>query len=91
MTTRQQIQAIADAHINARVTRQWGKSIRVSNSYQLVQELKQGGLYEQVLREIEIRYVSVQTLIMQNVMDCTSETYKRGVRKGFRVLLESRM
>lgn len=91
MKTNREIIAIADAHIEARITRRWGSAPKVTNVTELVSELRKGRLYEQVLREVEIRYVSVQTLIMQNVMDVTTETYKRNVRKGFKTLLQNRM
>ena len=91
MKTNKEIIAIADAHIEARIKMRWGRAPRVTNVNELVVELRKGRLYEQVLREVEIRYVSVQTLIMQNVMDVTTETYKRNVRKGFKTLLQNRM
>jgi hypothetical protein len=91
MRTNKEILAIADAHINARISKQWGNAPIVRNIDELVTELKNGHLYEGVLKEVEIRYVGVQSLLLQSVLDVTTETYKRNVRKGFKTLLQNRM
>jgi hypothetical protein len=83
-----EVYKIADAHIKARTEGEWGESPRITNTKELIEKLKEGFLYEQVLEEVEIRFVSTYSLIVVRSMGSVTETYKNSIRKGFRVLLQ---
>ena len=81
-----QIKAIADAHINANFTSKWDDP-SVTNKEDVLSQLRDGKTFSGVLRQIEIRFVSTTSLIMQSQLGYVSDAYKKAVYKGFKALL----
>lgn len=80
-----EIKAIADAHIQAKISGQWNPcSIR--NADELREAVTSGHTFPQLLEEIEIRYVSITSLLMSSQLDYLSNAYKQGIYKGFKTL-----
>jgi hypothetical protein len=80
--------AIADAHLLAKQTGLFNDPV-ISNKDELIQALKQGQTFSKLMDEIEIRFVSVTSLIMSRAMDHNSEAYKKSIYKGFKTLLQN--
>lgn len=83
----QQVKAIADAHLQARITGQWDNP-KVSTRQELLSSLFQGKTFEEVFNQIEIRFASVGSIIMNRTLDYTSSSYKSAIYKGFKTLLQ---
>ena len=79
---------IADAHILAKQTGLFDDTL-ISSKDELIHALKQGQTFSKLMNQIEIRFVSVTSLIMANGLNHTSETYKKGIYKGFKQLLQN--
>jgi len=79
---------IADAHLLAKKTGLFNDPV-VSDKDQLLQALKQGQTFSKLMDEIEIRFVSVTSLMMAHILDHNSKAYKKGIYKGFKQLLQN--
>jgi hypothetical protein len=79
---------IADAHLLAKQTGLFNDPV-VSDKDQLLQALKQGQTFSKLMDDIEIRFVSVTSLMMAQILDHNSEAYKKGIYKGFKQLLQN--
>jgi len=79
---------IAYAHLLAKKTGLFNDPV-VSDKDQLLQALKQGQTFSKLMDEIEIRFVSVTSLMMAHILDHNSEAYKKGIYKGFKQLLQN--
>ena len=81
---------IANNHIQARLTNKFNP-VRddVKTKDDVIQKLLQGYVYEEVLREIEIKFCSVTSLLMQGQFGYSSKAYKAAVYKGFKALLDN--
>jgi hypothetical protein len=80
-----QVKAIADAHINAKVSGQWNPT-SIKNADDLREAVTNGHTFPQLLEEIEIRYVSITSLLMSSQLDYLSSSYRQGIYKGFKTL-----
>lgn len=80
--------AIIDSYLAAKLTGKWDNSFDVKTPADLRKALAEGKTLKQVMDEIEIRYVSIPSLLMASEeMFChLSGAYKAGIRKGFRRL-----
>jgi hypothetical protein len=80
-----EIKAIADAHIEAR-----SKGIfdnpEVNTKEEILQALRDGKTFSEVLKVIEVRYISITSLLMSSQLDYVSDAYRKGVYKGFKTL-----
>jgi hypothetical protein len=81
-----QVKAIADAHIEAKIT---GKFLeqRVTNKAELLQSIVDGYTYKQLLDLVEINYVSITSQMMSSVVGHITDAYKKQVYKGFKEIL----
>ena len=80
-----QIKAIADAHIEARKTNKFDNP-RVTTAGEVFAELKAGKTFEEVIRQIEIRYCSIGSILLSTQLSYTSQAYRSSVYKGFKSL-----
>ena len=81
-----QIKAIADAHIQAKLTGKWDNP-NANTKGEVLSLLRDGKTFAEVLRQIEIRYVSITSNLMSSQLGYVSDAYKKGVYKGFKVIL----
>lgn len=79
---------IADNHLLAKQTGLFNDPV-ISSKDELIQALKQGQTFSKLMDEIEIRFVSVTSLMMAHLLDHNSEAYKKGIYKGFKQLLQN--
>jgi hypothetical protein len=79
---------IADAHLLAKQNNHFDDPI-ISSKEDLIIALKNGLTFSKLYNEIEIRFVSVTSLMMAHVLDHTSDTYKKSIYKGFKQLLQN--
>jgi hypothetical protein len=83
-----QVKAIADAHINAKQSGQFD-NVNVTNKEEVLQALREGKTFSEVLKQIEIRFCSITSILMNNHLDYTSKSYRTSVYKGFKSLLQN--
>lgn len=81
-----QAKAIADAHIRAKQTGQFD-NLPVTTKEEVMQALRDGKTFSEVLNQIEMRYCSITSLLMSSHFDYTSQSYKASIYKGFKSLL----
>ena len=79
---------IADAHLLAKETGLFNDPV-ISNRDELIQALKQGQTFSKLMNEIEIRFVSVTSLMVAHNLKHNTEAYKKGIYKGFKTLLQN--
>lgn len=80
------VKAIADAHIEAKITGRFvGQDIK--NKEELLQSLLIGCTYKQLLDLIEVNYVTITSQMMISV-GYVPNTYKKQVYKGFKEILK---
>jgi len=82
-----QVKAIADAHIQAKSNGTFDNP-SVSTRDEVINVLLEGKTIEQVLRQIEVRFCSITSIILSGTFDYKSNAYKSGVYKGFKTLLQ---
>lgn len=84
-----QTKAIADAHIEAMRVGVF-KDTDISTKQELIDALKKGFTFHQVLEHIENKYVNTTSLILCRLSGYQDQTeeYKRSVYKGFKELLQ---
>lgn len=80
--------AIADAHIQARITNNFTDP-QVSTREELLTKLHEGETFEQLIREIELRYCSVTSILLSGMMNHASHSYKQAVYKAFKRLIDT--
>lgn len=80
--------AIADAHIEARITNNFTDP-QVATREELLTKLHEGETFEQLIREIEFRYCSVTSMLLSGMMNHTSSSYKQAVYKAFKKLIDT--
>jgi hypothetical protein len=78
---------IADAHIQARINNSFTDP-QVSTKEELLQKLHEGETFLELLREVELRYCSVGSMMLSAVMNHASNNYKQAVYKGFKQLID---
>lgn len=81
-----QIKAIAEAHIQAKLTGTWDNP-NANTKGEVLRLLRDGKTFAEVLRQIEIRYVSITSNLMSSQLNYVSDAYRKGVYKGFKVIL----
>ena len=82
-----QVKAIADAHIQARQSGKFDNPT-VRTREELFEKLSSGQTFEEVLRQIEVRFASIGSILMSTTMLYVSQSYKSAVYKGFKALLQ---
>lgn len=83
-----QTKAIAEAHIQARLNGTFDNP-EVTTKEELIQALKDGKTFEELLDRIEMKYTSITSILLSRKMFHQSTNYKNGVYKGFRILLDT--
>lgn len=81
-----QIKSIADAHIQAKLTGAWDNP-NANTKGEVLSLLRNGKTFAEVLRQVEIRYVSITSNLMSSQLNYVSDAYRKGVYKGFKTLL----
>ena len=81
-----QIKAIAEAHIDAKINGTFDNPA-VTTKEEVFQSLRDGKTFSEVLRQIEIRYVSITSNLMSSQLNYVTDAYRKGVYKGFKTLL----
>lgn len=77
---------IANNHINAKINNSFSNPL-VNNREEIIHQLKQGETFEKIMDQIEIRFMSITTVIYCRSLGQINETYKKQVRKAFRQLI----
>lgn len=83
MKTKKQI---IDAHIEARLTNTFNEKV-VSSRQELIDALHEGYTFKKLVEEIEIRFISVTSIVSMVTFKHMSQAYKQGIRKGFNSIL----
>jgi hypothetical protein len=82
-----QVKAIADAHIEAKITGNFlGQP--VTNKDELLQSIVYGYTYKQLLNLVEINYVTTTSLMMSSVIGHITDAYRKQVYYGFKEILK---
>jgi hypothetical protein len=82
------VKAIADAHISARQNNKFD-DINTDTIDQLKSALYvDGKTSEIVMKEIEIRFISITSCLMSSQLGYVSKAYRDGVYKGFKIFFE---
>jgi hypothetical protein len=82
-----QVKAIADAHIEAKITGNFlGQP--VTNKAELLDSIVQGYTYKQLLNLVEINYVTTTSLMMSSVIGHITDAYRKQVYYGFKEILK---
>lgn len=81
------VKAIADAHIAARLNGTFD-DIKVTTKDEIISALNEGKTFSKLLDEIEFRFLPIITILLSKTMYHQSATYKKGVYKGFKILLQ---
>jgi hypothetical protein len=81
------VKAIADAHLEARLTGKWDNP-QVTSKAEVLSALNDGKTFEEVFNQVEIRFASVGSIIMNRTLDYTSSSYRSAIYKGFKSLLQ---
>ena len=81
-----QVKAIADAHIEAKIT---GKFLEqhVTNKDELLKSIVEGCTYKQLLDLVEVNYVTITSQMLVHV-GYVPDSYKKQVYKGFKEILK---
>lgn len=84
---KKQTRDIAIAHIHARLSGTFDDP-EVNTKEELISALKDGKTFSRLMDEIEIRFTSITAIMLSRKLFHTSQNYKKGVYKGFKLLLE---
>jgi hypothetical protein len=81
-----QVKAIADAHIEAKIT---GKFVgqHVTNKDELLDSIVNGYTYKQLLNLVEVNYVTITSQMMSSLVGHVTDAYRKQVYKGFKEIL----
>jgi hypothetical protein len=81
------VKAIADAHIEAKITGNFSEQ-HVTNKDELLQSIVDGYTYKQLLNLVEINYVTTTSLMMSSVIGHVTDAYRKQVQNGFKEILK---
>ena len=81
-----EIKTIANNHLQAKLEGKFDNPA-VSTKQEIIEAIKEGKTFSALLDEIETRFVSITSIMMQRHFDHVTESYKRGIYKGFNILL----
>jgi hypothetical protein len=79
--------AIADAHIAAKKAGKFDNPASTTKE-EVIAALRAGKTFSEVMRQIEIRFCSVTSLIMASALDHETQAYRNQVYKGFKTILQ---
>lgn len=78
---------IADAHIQARINNSFTDP-EVESREDIIRVLDEGHTLSGLLREVELRYCSVTSMMLSGVLNHASANYKKAVYLGFKNLID---
>ena len=82
-----QTKAIADAHLAAKVAGKFDDP-KVTTRNEVIAALRDGKTFSDVLHQIELWFMPVDTIVLSELFGSQSSTYKAAVYKGFKALLD---
>jgi len=82
-----QVKAIADAHIEAKITGNFSEQ-HVTNKAELLDSILQGYTYKQLLYLVEVNYVSTTSQLLSSLVGHVTDAYRKQVYKGFKEILK---
>lgn len=80
--------AVANKYIAAKTSREFEQLPENTTPQQLRQLVADGHVYEEVLKEIELRYISMTSMLYAGVGLGVTEAYKQGIRKAFKQIID---
>lgn len=83
-----EVKAIADAHIEARLQCKFDDP-HITSRADLMKALLEGKTFEEVIYQIEIKFMPISTIIGARVLGHASQSYKKAVYKGFNELFKA--
>ncbi len=86
MVTRKQIRQVADAHISSKMSGYYDDP-SVCSRDELIAQMLDGKTFSEVVGQIEIRYISITSLLISSQFDHITEAYKKQFYKGIKSLL----
>ena len=81
-----ELKAIADRHIDAKAASEFLPQKHNGTVRDVYAKMDNGATYSGLLELIEIKFCSVHSLIASSVLDYQSDSYRKGVYKGFKNL-----
>jgi Tfp pilus assembly protein PilW len=81
------VKAIADAHIEAKITGKFSEQ-HVTNKSELLDSIVQGYTYKQLLYLVEVNYVSTTSQLLSSLVGHVTDAYRKQVYKGFKEILK---
>jgi hypothetical protein len=82
-----QVKAIADAHIEAKITGNFLEE-NISSKSDLLDSIVNGYTYKQLLYLVEVNYVTITSQLMSSVVGHVTDAYRKQVYKGFKEILK---
>jgi len=80
--------AIADAHLKAIAEGKFDDPT-VSTKEEFIAQLRAGKTFSVAVKKIEIHFMSITTIAMNEIIKHQSNTYKKMIYKGFKSILQS--
>lgn len=77
---------IANAHMSAKVSGKFDDP-EIKSKDELYAALYDGKTFSKLMEEIETRFCSISSILGTTMLSHMSESYKAGIRKGFRTIL----
>lgn len=90
MRIKTQVKAIADAHIEARSTGKFDNP-KVTTKEEVINALLEGKTFSEVMTQIELRYCSITSILLNNHFQHSSNGYRAAIYKGFKFLLNDKV
>lgn len=81
------VKAIADAHIEAKITGRFLEQ-HVTSKEELLKSIVEGYTYKQLLDLVEANYVTITSMMMSSLLGHVSDSYRKQVYKGFKEILK---
>jgi len=83
--------AIVDAYLAAKFSGKWDEDCAIKTPADLRKALVEGKVNKTVMEEIELRFTSITSMILASntMFNHLSNSYKAGIRQGFRILFNN--
>lgn len=82
-----EVQAAADAHIEARRSGKWNPC-EVNSMEELKAKILEGHTFEQVMDRMETQFCSVHSILAMGLLSVDGGEYKKNIYKGFKTWLQ---
>lgn len=80
---------VANKYIAAKTSREFEELPSGIDTTELARLVGEGHVYEEVLKEIEFRYMTMTSMLYAGVGLGVTESYKKAMRKAFKDLLDN--